>query len=85
MAPINFSGIVSGLDSSAIIKATIEQQKALRVAPIERRNTELSDQSKSLNELNKKLKAFDAVSQKFRVLNGGGVNKTSSSSNESVL
>lgn len=85
MSLVSFSGIASGIDTDALIKATLDAQRRSRITPIQDKNDALTEQNSALDELNSKLKKLDTASQKFRALNGGGVQKAGTSSNEAVL
>lgn len=86
MAPlINFSGIASGIDSSALIKAILDQQRKAQITPLQTRVTELTDTNKSFDELSSLLGKLKTAASAFRAVNGGALSKTASSSSEAVL
>lgn len=82
---INFSGIASGIDSSALIDAILGQQRKAQIDPLETQIQELSDTNSALDELSELLSNLNTAVGKFRTINGGVLAKTASSSNETVL
>jgi|694.fasta_scaffold09412_9 flagellar hook-associated protein 2 len=82
---INFSGLASGIDTAALIQATSDATRAARVAPSEKRLTELEETNAAAEELTTKLDLLKASLKNFTTINGGGVSKTATSSKESVL
>jgi flagellar hook-associated protein 2 len=84
MAPINFSGIASGLDTNALIQASLQQERATRITPLTRRSNELESTNNALGDLRAKVEKLKSASSNFRVLSGGGIAKKGASSNENV-
>ncbi len=85
MALINFSGIASGIDTAGLIKAYLDQQRASRITPLETRRTEYQDTNDSFSQLKTLLNNLSDAAQQFRSLNGGGIRKQSTSSDETVI
>ena len=81
MSTISFSGLASGIDGDAVIKAIIDSRK-LVAAPIEKKVTANEDENKALEEFNTKLLALGDAAREFMSLNGGAVSKSASSSME---
>ncbi|MCB0321585.1 MAG: flagellar filament capping protein FliD, partial [Bdellovibrionales bacterium] len=85
MALITFSGLASGIDSSALIEATLEQQRAIRIAPFEREIEEKQATNDAFSTLKTLLEELSSTVQPFRYLNGGAIAKTVLSSDDSVI
>lgn len=85
MATVNFSGIASGIDSSALIEATSSAARQVRVKPSQRRVTELEATNAAVEELGTKMDALKSLLRDFSSLTGGGVSKLASSSRETVV
>ena len=84
-ATVNFSGIASGIDSSSLIQALLDQQRASRITPLEKKNTELTDSNSALAELKSKLSTLQTTLRGFSSLTGGAVSKIASSSDETKV
>ena len=82
---INFSGLASGIDTAALIQASSDATRASRVAPSQKKLTELEETNAAAEELSTKLGLLKASLKDFTTLNGGGVSKNATSSKESVL
>jgi flagellar hook-associated protein 2 len=85
MATTSFGGIASGLDTQALIDATINASRQTRVKPNQDKVTELEGTNTALEELDKKLLALQDALKPFTTLEGGGISKTGTSSKESVV
>ena len=85
MAAVNFSGLASGIDSEALIKATSEATRSTRVTPHENKITELEDTNQAFDELKAKFTTLQDKAQAFTTLSGGAVSKQVASSDETVL
>lgn len=85
MPLINFSGIASGIDSASLIEAIIEQQRAVRIQPQEKRISTYQETNESLNKLTDLLNTLNDTVSHFRLLNGGIISKTVSSSDETKV
>ena len=85
MAPlVNFSGIASGIDSSSLIKALLDQQRKARIDPLDTKISAYKDTNSSFDELSSLLEKLKTATDKFRVINGSVLNKFSISSDETV-
>lgn len=82
---INFSGIASGIDSSALIKALLDSDRAVRVKPLQSKVTSFTDTNSSFSELKSLLGKLNTASQKLREVNGGALAKSASSSDETIV
>lgn len=85
MSLVTFSGLASGIDSSSLIKALIDQQRNARVVPLQSKIATLSDTNESFGKLTSLLNTLRDAASQFRLLNGGPLAKTATSSNESAL
>lgn len=85
MALITFSGLASGIDSSALIEAMLEQERTVRVIPFEKEIDKREETNSAFDELKTLLGELNTAAQAFRTLNGGAIAKNVSSSDETVL
>ena len=85
MAAISFSGLASGIDTDALIKATSDATRSQRVTPHQTKISELSDTNAGISDLKDKLKDLQTASLKFSTLSGGGVAKQGTSSDETKV
>lgn len=85
MALVSFSGLASGIDSQALIKAFTTQTRQARVSPLQDTINKLTDTNTVFDELSDKLESLKAAAYKFRAISGGAVSKTGTSTDESVL
>lgn len=85
MGLINFSGIASGIDTEGLIKATADATRAGRVTPLQDKVTELTSTDDSLTELKSRLDKLKLAVREFSTASGGGIVKSASSSDESVI
>ncbi len=83
MPTIQFSGLASGIDSGALIDSIIA---ARDIRNDIRRNSidHLESENDALEELNTKLLSLSDLVDQFRTINGGGVDKKTSSSDSTV-
>lgn len=81
---ISFSGLASGIDSSALIKATLDQARAARVVPLQNRISTIKDTNDSFSKLKGLLGSLNTAASKFRTVNGGALAKSASSSDETI-
>ena len=65
MSSVTFSGLASGIDSSALIESLIAQQRKARVTPLENKISKYQDTKDSLTELKSLLNNFD-ISKSFQ-------------------
>lgn len=85
MALINFSGIASGIDSTALIQALLDQRRAAMITPLENQLQQLRDTNSAFDEVKKLLSSLQTAAGSFRALNGGAVVKNATSSDESTV
>ncbi len=85
MAGVTFSGLASGLDTQGLIDASTEASRTTRVKPDQKRVTQLEETNTAIAELSTKLETLRSNLRGFTTLFGGGVNKTGTSSKESVV
>lgn len=85
MAPINFSGIASGIDSNALIDAISTATKQARVVPNETKVTELGETNAVFTDLKTKLLALQELAYNFSTLGGGALSKNALSSDETAV
>ncbi|MCB0338630.1 MAG: flagellar filament capping protein FliD [Bdellovibrionales bacterium] len=81
---VSFSGLASGIDSEALIDATIEARKAALITPKEDKIQEIQDTNQSLNDLKDLLLELKDLADEFREVNGSILSKIGSSSDETV-
>lgn len=84
MSTISFSGLASGIDGDAVIKAIIDSRK-LASAPIEAKVDANDEENKALEEFNTKLLALGDAAKEFMTLNGGAVSKNALSSSDDIV
>jgi len=85
MAPVTYSGLASGIDSSALIQALLDQKRAARVEPFETRIAEFEETNDSLTQLKTLLNTLKDAAAKLRTLNGGPIMRQAVSSDETLL
>jgi flagellar hook-associated protein 2 len=85
MALVQFTGLASGIDSAALIEALIDQERKARVDPLEDKITEYQDQNDALTELKSLMDTLKTAASNFRLINGGGIAKEATSSDETVV
>ena len=84
MSVINFSGLASGIDSSSLIKALLDQQRSARITPLQNQVVQYQDTNTAFSGLGEKLAALNTAVQKMRTLHGGVLAKNATSSSEAV-
>jgi flagellar hook-associated protein 2 len=84
MSSINFAGLASGIDTNALIDAASAASRKQRVEPKTKKVEELTATNSAFDELKTRLKTLKTLSEGFGTINGGGVAKTATSSNESI-
>lgn len=82
---INFSGLASGIDSSAIISALLESERRTQLIPIETRVNTLQATEASISTLGALLNSLKSSAEKLRTVNGGALVFSATSSDERVL
>lgn len=85
MPLINFSGIASGIDSNALIDATSQAARILRVLPKENNIAELEATNKQLSQLKGLLTSLQSSVLGFATVSGGVVKRMATSSDETVV
>lgn len=85
MATINFSGLASGIDSTALIDATKAAAEQTRVKPSQTKISELEDTNTAFTDIKTKLSTLKDKLSEFTIKAGGGVSKSATSSKESSL
>lgn len=85
MASITFAGIASGIDTEGLIKATSAASRQTKVTPLQKRVQELTDTNDALDTLTTRLLRLRTQVSKFGTLAGGPLEKSASTSDESIL
>lgn len=85
MSLISFSGIASGIDTQALIKAITDRSRKTRIEPLEDRRTSLQGTNSSLEKLSGLLDKLKSSGDKFREINGTALSKNVTSTDESVI
>lgn len=85
MSLVNFSGIASGIDSSSLIDAILQQKRKLRITPLQEQQTATQETTDTMKELKTALNDLKDKVDKFRLINGGGIKTGITSSDESVI
>ena len=85
MPVINFAGLASGIDSTALIEATSEATRKSRVTPSKEKVASLEDANSAFEQLTTNLTTLKTNLSRFTTLSGGGVSKSATSSKESVV
>ena len=81
---VSFSGIASGIDTTSLIKAVLDRQRATRITPLENKRAADQEANSTFTELKALLDKLSDSAQGFRSLNGGAVAKQATSSDETV-
>jgi len=84
MSSVSFSGLASGIDSEALIKATLDARR-LANRPLEAQIESNEKESKGLEEFNTKLLALNDSLKDFLTLAGNGISKSGTSSDGDTL
>jgi flagellar hook-associated protein 2 len=84
MSTISFSGLASGIDSKSLISSIINSQRKISIDPIKRQIQTLTDTNDSLSKFKELLNTLKDSASVFRTINGGSIDKQSTSSNELV-
>lgn len=85
MAAITFTGLASGIDSSALIQSILDQKRKAQENPLKTRITELTNTNSAFTDLKSLLDKLNTSAQKFRALNGGVLAKSLTSTDETIL
>ncbi|MCB0358641.1 MAG: hypothetical protein KDD44_03370, partial [Bdellovibrionales bacterium] len=84
MPTVSFSGIASGIDGDAVIKA-LTDAKAVQKLPLENKRQAAEDESDGIEELQTKLLAFRDTLNDFLTLSGGAIIKSATSSDDDAV
>jgi flagellar hook-associated protein 2 len=84
MSSINFAGLASGIDTNALIDAASAATRKQRVEPKTKKVEELTATNSAFEELKTRLKTLKSLAEGFGTINGGGVAKSATSSNETI-
>ena len=84
MPAVSFSGLASGIDGDAIIKATLDARR-LAQAPLKNKVAQNSTETTALEEFTKKLLAVNDFTKDFRTLAGSAIKRTAVSSNSDAV
>ena len=84
MASITFSGLASGIDSDAIIKAFAESRRLVQ-EPLKAKQEFNDKENSALEEFNSKLLAFRDSLEDFMTASGGAVRKSATVSNSDAV
>ena len=84
MATISFSGLASGIDGDAVIKALTDARRVASL-PLENKLDAGKAESAAYDEFKAKLLTLSDGIQKFRTLSGSAIGKKAASSNENAL
>ncbi|MCS6893142.1 MAG: flagellar filament capping protein FliD [Deltaproteobacteria bacterium] len=80
-----FSGLASGIDSNALIKALIEEKKKIKIKPLQNEIKDISSSINQLNELKSLAQKLASKAQVFSPAYGGPVYRKAQSSDENKL
>lgn len=84
MPAVTFSGLASGIDADAIIKALIDAQKVQQL-PLQNRVESNKTENKALDDLNTKLLGLSDTLRGLMTVSGGSVSKIATSSDQNSL
>ncbi len=85
MALVSFAGLASGIDSTSLIQALLDQQREARIQPLQTQINNFNDTNDALSELSSLLNALSDAAGKYRTINGGPIAKQATSSNETIV
>ena len=85
MAGISFPGLASGIDTSALIKASSDATRQERETPLQNKVTDLTNEDTALSTVKTKLTAIQTAAAKFATINGGGLVKQGLSNDETKV
>lgn len=83
-AAITFSGLASGIDSSSLIKSLLDQERKVKIDPLQTQITDLTSTNEAFDQLTTLLTTLRDKANAFRTISGGGVSKRVSSSDDST-
>lgn len=84
MPAVQFTGLASGIDSTALIKTLLDQRRRTSITPLEDKITKLKDTNNAFGELKTLLSTLKDAAYKFREVAGSAIAKSASSSDETV-
>ena len=79
---ISFSGLASGIDTTALIDAMTSASRAQSVTPYQTQVTDLTETNSVLEELKARFNELKESIYQFSTISGGGISKTALSTNE---
>jgi flagellar hook-associated protein 2 len=85
MPVATFSGIASGIDTKSLIAASVDAQKKLKITPKEEDKTIINEETDAIKEMKTKVENFRLALQDFSTINGGGLSKKATSTDESAI
>lgn len=85
MPVATFSGIASGIDTKSLVTASVDAQKKLKITPKEEEISTITEESDAIKEMKTKVEAFRLALQDFSTINGGGLSKKATSTDESAI
>lgn len=85
MSTISFSGLASGLDTSALIKSIISSKRSQRITPLEDKISSSKDTNDTLTKLKELLGNLKSAADPLRTLSGSSLAKLASSSSETTV
>jgi flagellar hook-associated protein 2 len=84
MATVSFSGLASGIDGDAVIKALLDSRRLAEV-PLQNKIKDNEDENDALEEFNTRLLTVGDKLEDFLTLSGSAVSKSAKSSNEDAI
>jgi flagellar hook-associated protein 2 len=84
MATVSFSGLASGIDGDAVIKALLDSRRLVEV-PLQNKITNNDDENSALEEFNTRLLTLGDKLEDFLTLSGSAVSKSAKSSNDDAV
>ncbi len=84
MATVSFSGLASGIDGDAVIKALTDARRVASL-PLQNKLAAGKAETSAYDEIKAKLLTLNDGVQKFRTLSGSAIGKKATSSNENAL
>jgi flagellar hook-associated protein 2 len=85
MPTVSYSGIASGIDSSALIESILSTRRRSSIDPLKNRITELTDTNAAFSQISSLLNNLNSAVGAFRTVNGGAVAKIGTSSDETTV
>jgi flagellar hook-associated protein 2 len=85
MPVATFSGIASGIDTKSLVAASVDAQKKLKITPKEEEKTTINEETDAIKEIKTKVETLRLALQDFSTINGGGLSKKATSTDESAI